>query len=89
MPYAHNGGGAFLEAGAEPSALAPVRPIASHDVGLSQEMAEEVVITEEGEIAPRDGVERMATEREANQGDTAAQHPVTRDEDRNRICSQS
>ena len=44
--------------------IAPVRPALAHDRGLSQEQEEEAVITEDGQIVPRDPAERMAAARE-------------------------
>ena len=65
-----DGGGTFLEAGAGPCVLAPVRPIATRKKGLSQQEAdEEVIITVEGEVVPRGGAERLAAEGETCQND--------------------
>ena len=65
MQKAHGGGNAFLEAGAEPCVLAPVRPHSTRKKGLShEEEPNDVLITVDGEMLPKDLVERDAEQQE-------------------------
>ena len=60
--------------------IAPVRPALAHSRGLSQEQEEEAVITDDGQIVPRNSAERMAAENEVEDVDVQEEPPAQCDE---------
>ena len=57
--------------------IAPVRPALAHSRGLSQEQVEEeAVITDDGQIVPRNSAERMAAENEAEYDNMEEAYPT-------------